>query len=196
MENAINIIVAINLFVSMSANLAGAKKGIKSKLSNVVDKPKTYLQKVPPNIAALVLILTIAAIFNFGTFSEEIKNEYLEIRIVGVIIFIIFSWLQVKAFKSLGEFYSQEIVIFKKHKLYKNGFYKNIRHPQYLFQLLSDIGVGVALMGYLIIPIVVLIEIPLFILRAKKEDEMFAEYFKEEFVEYKRNSGFIFPFFG
>ena len=196
MENAINIIVAINLFVSMSANLAGAKKGIKSKLSNVVDKPKTYLQKVPPNIAALVLILTIAAIFNFGTFSEEIKNEYLEFRIVGVIIFIIFSWLQVKAFKSLGEFYSQEIVIFKKHKLYKNGFYTNIRHPQYLFQLLSDIGVGIALMGYLIIPIVVLIEIPLFILRAKKEDEMFAEYFKEEFVEYKRNSGFIFPFFG
>ncbi len=55
MENAINIIVAINLFVSMSANLAGAKKGIKSKLSNVVNKPKTYLQKVPPNIAALVL---------------------------------------------------------------------------------------------------------------------------------------------
>ena len=196
MENAINIIVAINLFVSMSANLAGAKKGIKSKLSNVASKPKTYLQKVPPNVAALILILTIAGIFNFGTLSEEIKSEYLEIRVVGVIIFIIFSWLQVKAFKSLGEYYSQEIVIFKNHKLYKKGFYKSIRHPQYLFQILSDIGVGVALMGYIIIPIVILIEIPLFLLRAKQEDKMFAEYFKDEFSDYKRNSGFIFPFFG
>ncbi len=34
-------------------------------------------------------MLTIAAIFNLGTFSEDtIKNEYLEIRVVGVIIFI------------------------------------------------------------------------------------------------------------
>lgn len=196
MENAINIIVAINLFVSMSANFAAAKKGIKSKLSNVEDKPKTYLQKVPPNIAALVLLLTIAAVFNLGTFSEEIKADYLELRIVGVIVFIIFSWLQVRSFKSLGEYYSQEIVVFKKHKLITTGFYKNIRHPQYLFQILSDIGVGVALMGYLIIPIVLFIQIPLFLLRAKKEDDMLANHFKEEFKEYKRKSGFIFPFFG
>ena len=75
--------------------------------------------------------------------------------------------MQVKAFKSLGEFYSQEILIFKNHKLYKDGFYKIIRHPQYLFQILSDIGVGIALMGYVIIPIVILIEIPLFLLRAR-----------------------------
>lgn len=196
MENAINIIVAINLFVSMSANLAGAKKGIKSKLSNVVNKPKTYLQKWPPNVAAIILILTIAGIFNIGTFSEAIKAEYLNLRIIGLIIFIIFSWLQIKAFKLLGEHYSQEILIFKNHKLNSSGFYKVIRHPQYLFQLLSDLGVGIALMGYIIIPLVVIVEIPLFILRAKYEDKILMEYFKEEFVEYKRKSGFIFPFFG
>lgn len=196
MENAINIIVAINLFVSMSANLAGAKKGIKSKLSNVVNKPKTYLQKWPPNVAALILILTIAGIFNIGTFSESLKMEYLNLRIIGLIFFIVFSWMQIKAFKLLGEHYSQEILIFKNHKLHSNGFYKVIRHPQYLFQLLSDLGVGIALMGYIIIPIVVIVEIPLFILRAKYEDRILMEYFKEEFVEYKRKSGFIFPFFG
>jgi protein-S-isoprenylcysteine O-methyltransferase Ste14 len=51
-------------------------------------------------------------------------------------------------------------------------------------------------MGYLIIPIVVLVEIPLFILRAKAEEKLFLEHFSEDFVEYKRRSGFFIPFIG
>ncbi|MCB9207861.1 MAG: isoprenylcysteine carboxylmethyltransferase family protein [Ignavibacteriales bacterium] len=192
----INLIVAINLFVSMSSNLSGAKKGMKSKLSNVVKKPTTYLQKIPPNIAALVLILTIAAIFNLGVFGESIKQEYNYLRIIGLILFIIFSWVQVSSFKALGEFYSQDILIFKNHKLIKLGLYKYLRHPQYFSQILSDLGVGLALMGYLIIPIVIFIEIPLFILRAKAEENLLSAYFNEEFKEYKKKSGFFIPFIG
>lgn len=192
----INLIVAINLFVSMSSNLSGAKKGMKSKLSNVVKKPTTYLQKIPPNIAALVLILTIAAIFNLGVFDESIKQEYNYLRIIGLILFIIFSWVQVSSFKALGEFYSQDILIFKNHKLIKLGLYKYLRHPQYFSQILSDFGVGLALMGYIIIPIVIFIEIPLFILRAKAEENLLSAYFNEEFKEYKKKSGFFIPFIG
>ncbi len=192
----INILVAINLFVSMSANISGAKKGMKSKLSNVVKKPKTYLQKVPPNIYAIVLLLTIAAIFNFGVFSEETKNQYMSLRIIGVVIFIAFSWLQVVTYKSLGEYYSQDIIIFKGHQLRTTGYYKIVRHPQYLSQILSDLGVGLALMGYIIIPLVLLVEVPLFILRAKLEDDILAAHFKEKFDVYKKNTGFLIPFIG
>jgi len=192
----INIIVAVNLFVSISANYSGAKKGIKSKLSNVTEKPKSYLQKIPPNIAALVLVLTIAAIFNLGVFPDDFKESYTHFRIVGLICFIIFSWIQVLSFRYLGEFYSQELLIFKNHELKMDGPYKILRHPQYLSQILSDLGVGIALMGYLIIPIVILFEIPLFILRAKAEDNLLADYFGERFSEYKKNSGFMIPFIG
>ncbi|MEE9431971.1 MAG: isoprenylcysteine carboxylmethyltransferase family protein [Melioribacteraceae bacterium] len=194
--DAINIIVAVNLFVSMSANISGAKKGMKSKMTSVAERPKNFLQKVPPNIAALVLILTIAAIFNLGVFSEEVKAENNTLRIVGLIIFIAFSWIQVLAYKALGDFYSQDIVIFKKHELQTKGFYKLIRHPQYLSQILSDIGVAIALMGYLVIPIVILVELPLFIMRAKLEDKLLLKHLKDEFVEYKKSSGFIIPFIG
>lgn len=192
----INIIIAVNLFVSMSANLAAAKKGLKSKLANVNEKPKTYLQKVPPNIAAFILILTVAAIFNLGVFSEEIKEKYFLYRIIGLVIFIVFSWIQVASFKSLGEYYSQDILIFKNHKLATSGFYKSIRHPQYLSQILSDFGVGVALMGYIILPIVLLLEIPLFIIRAKTEEKLLQKYFPDQYDVYKKKSGFMIPFIG
>ncbi len=192
----INILVAINLFVSISANISGAKKGMKSKMTKVVEKPKTFLQKVPPNVAALVLVLTIFAVFNLGTFSDEIKQQYSSWRVFGLVLFVVFSWLQVIAYKSLGNFYSQDIVIFKNHELKTNGYYSIIRHPQYISQLLSDLGAGIALMGYLIIPIVLFVEIPLFIMRAKLEDNLLKKHFKDIFESYKKKSGFIFPFIG
>jgi protein-S-isoprenylcysteine O-methyltransferase Ste14 len=180
----------------MSANLSAAKKGMKSKLSNVVERPKSHLQKIPPNIAAVVLILTILAIFNIGVLNNEIKEQYIEIRVVGLIVFIVFSWLQVYSFKNLGVFYSQDILIFKGHKLKTDGFHKIIRHPQYVSQLISDLGVGIALMGYLIVPIVLLIEIPLFYLRAKSEEKLLLKHFKEDFQEYRKKTGFFIPFVG
>lgn len=192
----INIIVAINLFVSMSANLSAAKKGMKSKLSNVVERPKTYLQKFPPNVSAIVLILTILAIFNLGVLDSEIKEQFTEIRVIGLIFFILFSWIQVYSFKNLGSYYSQDILIFKGHELKKEGLYKIIRHPQYVSQVLSDLGAGIALLGYLIVPVVLLIEIPLFILRAKSEEKLLSKHFKENFEVYKKKTGFFIPYIG
>ena len=173
----INLLLAINLFVSLSANWSAAKKGLKSSFTQVKEKPKTYLQKIPPNISALVLVMIILGVFNLGVFPKESTNDYEVLKYVGLGMFILFSWLQVYAFKSLGKNYSQELVIFKEHSLVTKGIFGVIRHPQYLFQLLSDLGAGMALVSYLILPVVIFIELPLFILRAKYEDKLLEKSF-------------------
>jgi protein-S-isoprenylcysteine O-methyltransferase Ste14 len=192
----INLLTAINLFISMSANFSGAKKGIKTAVTKVVEKPATFLQKTPPNIAALILILTFLAIFKVGTMPEEFEKDYNLIRIIGLVVFIIFSWLQVLAYKSLGKNYTQDIVILKEHSLITSGIYRFVRHPQYISQILSDLGAGIALMSYLVIPLVVFIEIPLFIMRALAEEKILGKHFGEQFENYKKHSGFIIPFVG
>ncbi len=192
----ISIIVGINLFVTISANFGGAKKGIKTSLTKAIKKPKTYLQKIPPNISAAILIAQILAIFKIGTFeSGVIENEILY-RVIGLILFILFSWNQVWSYKYLKENYAQEIVILKGHQLVTNGPYGIVRHPQYISQILSDLGAGIALMGFIIIPIVLLVELPLLFLRAKKEEEIFSEHFENQYVEYKKKTGFFIPFIG
>lgn len=195
-QNAINILVAINLLVSMSANFSGARKGLKISITKVVERPVTFLQAFPPNVAALVLVLTIISISNLGTLTAEYESKFFTVRIVGLIMFVVFSWLQVVAYKSLKNSYAQEVVIMKDHKLITNGIYKFIRHPQYLSQLLSDLGVGLALLSYIVVPVVVLIELPLFIMRAVLEDKLLQKYFGEEYSAYKKRSGFIIPFVG
>ncbi len=192
----INILVGITMLFAMTANYSGAKGGLKKSLTKVANRPKTYLQKVPPNVSAVILIILILGVFKLGTFENTpFENEELY-RIIGLIVFIGFSFLQVLSFKQLGNNYSQEILILKDHELHTSGLYSFIRHPQYLSQILADIGAAIALMSYIALPLVIFVELPLFLLRAKEEERILAKHFDDEFVRYKKKSGFILPFIG
>ncbi len=191
----INIIAGIALLLSIVANSSAAKGGLKRSVTKSERKPNTYLQKIPLNISALILILQIISIFEIiGT--VEYKDEYLIFRIIGLILFILFAWLQVISYKNLKSYYSQDISLQKNHQLISTGIHKNIRHPQYISQVLSDLFFGIAVGSYIIIPLVLLVQLPLFILRAKKEETMMLDFFGETYSEYKKKSGFIIPFSG
>jgi protein-S-isoprenylcysteine O-methyltransferase Ste14 len=191
----INLLTAINLFVTMSANFSGAKKGFKTSITKVTERPKTYLQKFPPNLAALILVLIILGVFKVGTLTGQYEVHFNTFRIIGLVIFV-FSWIQIWSYKLLGSSYSQDIIIQKNHKIITAGIYKIIRHPQYLSQILSDLGAAVALMSYIALPFIILLEIPLFIMRAMLEDKLLKKHFGEEYLSYKNKSGFMIPFIG
>jgi protein-S-isoprenylcysteine O-methyltransferase Ste14 len=189
----INIFVGLNLVATFGANMSGAKRGLKEKLTVHKEKPKTYLQKFPLILSALSLVTIIFGVFEMGTL--EYKPEFENARLLGLVAYIAFSWFQIWAYKTLGENYSQEILILKDHKLVTSGPFKFIRHPQYLSQILLDIGAGVATLSYIVI-IIALIEIPFLIMRAMLEEKILAKHFKENFSEYKSKSSFMLPFLG
>ena len=195
-DNAINILMGVVLVVALAANFTAARKGFKQTVTKYVFKPKTILQQVPPNVAAFILILEVLGVFKIGTIETSDSETYFYIRIIGLAVFTIFAYVQVQANKCLGSNYSQEIAIVKDHQLVKNKYYRFIRHPQYLGQILSDLGAGVALAGFIILPLVILVELPLFLLRARREDKLLENHFGEEWVEYKKKSGFMIPFIG
>lgn len=189
----INIIVGLNVIATFAANFSTANKNLKSTLTEVREKPKTFLQKFPLIISSFTLLALMLGVFQIGAleYSAELKTP----RLVGLVVYLIFSWLQILSFKKLGDNYSQEIVIKKNHQLVTSGIYSAIRHPQYLSQILLDIGGGLAVMSYIVLPLTV-IEIPILIMRAVLEDKLHGKYFGEKFTAYKKKSGFLFPFIG
>lgn len=189
----VNIIVAIIIIFSFASNLQGAKKGLHSTFTQAKEKPKTYLQKLPLFLATLTLLGLILGVFRIGTI--EYREEYKTIRIAGLLIYLIFSFLQIWAYKSLGEYYSQDIVMFRNHKLIINGPFRLIRHPQYLSQILLDIGGGLATLSYIVLPLAV-VQIPFIIMRASFEEKLLEKHFKEDYLQYKKRSGFMIPFIG
>lgn len=189
----INIIVGLNIIATFGANISGAKKGFKATITSYKEKPATYLQDVPVWLSVVTLIAMILGVFQIGTLVYKI--EYFDLRLAGLILYLIFSWIQVWAYRSLGENYSQQIIIFRNHSLVTKGPYKFVRHPQYISQFIIDLCAGLALLSWLLTPLA-LIELPLLILRASFEDRLLQKHFKESFNEYKKKSGFIIPFIG
>jgi len=188
--------VSVLLFLSISANFSGAKKGLRSKLSDIKLKPKSLLQSLPPNFLVVILIIQILGVFEIGTLDYREYTNLFPYRIAGLILFAVFSWFQILSFKTLGKFYAQDVLVFKDHIIIDTGIYKFIRHPQYISQILADIGAGLVLMSYFVIPLVVLIEIPLLIARALLEEKTFSDFFGNKFLIYKQKTGFILPFIG
>ena len=189
----VNIIILLNVVATFGANVTGAKRGLKSSVSEIREKPKTFLQKYPPAISMLSLVALILAVFQIGTL--EYLEEYSSIRYIGLVVYLVFSWVQVWSFKTLGDNYSQDIMVKKNHELITKGPFKLIRHPQYLCQILLDIGATAATLSY-IVGGFALIEIPIYIMRASMEDKLLAKHFAEKFSEYKKKSGFMIPFIG
>ena len=189
----VNIIILLNIIGTFSANVKGAKQGLKSTVSEVKEKPKTFLQKFPPILSMLSLVALILAVFQIGTL--EYLEDFAVVRYIGLAVYLVFSWIQVWSFKTLGENYSQDIMIKKNHQLVTKGPFRIIRHPQYLCQIILDIGAAVATLSY-IVGGFALIEIPIYIMRAVAEDKLLAKHFTESFSEYKKKSGFMIPFIG
>jgi len=189
----VNIIILLNVIATFGANVTGAKRGLKSTVSEVREKPKTFLQKYPPVISMLSLVALILAVFQIGTL--EYLEQFNTIRYIGLVVYLVFSWIQVWSFKTLGDNYSQDIMVKKNHELVTKGPFKLIRHPQYLCQILLDIGATAATLSY-IVGGFALIEIPIYIMRASMEDKLLSKHFAEKFSEYKKKSGFMIPFIG
>jgi len=189
----INIIIGLNIIATFGANIGAAKKGIKDKVGVFKDKPKTYLQTYPILFSTITLVLLIISLFQIGTL--EYKNEYQTLRIIGLLVYLVFSWVQIWATKTLGENYTQEIAIKKNHQLITDGPFKFVRHPQYLSQILLDIGGAAATLSFILAPLA-LIQIPFLFLRASFEDKLLEKHFGENFKSYKKKSGMIIPFVG
>lgn len=192
----INILFAVNLLLTISANFGATKSGFKTSTGKVIKRPVSYLQNTPMNVLAAITLIELISIFEVGTLSYIEYKSFEWIRICGLAIFGIFSWGQVLAFKTLKEQYSQEILIHNKHRLVKSGLYRYIRHPQYLSQILSDFGAALVLLSYVLFPIVIFLEIPLLYMRAKLEEDVLSDFFKEKYSDYKKISGFFIPFIG
>lgn len=189
----INIIVGLNIIATFGANFSGAKKGVKDKVGVFKEKPKTYLQTLPLVFSTLTLLVLIISVFQIGTLEYKAENQTL--RIIGLIFYLIFSWVQIWAFKTLGENYSQDIAIKKDHQLVITGPFKIIRHPQYLSQILLDLGGAIATLSFILFPLAI-IQIPFLFMRASIEDKLLEKNFGENFKNFKKKTGQIFPFIG
>ena len=139
-------------------------------------------------IPAILYVLTNYLEF----FSLQLNNL---LRFLGIIIILFGTYLFWWTHQTLGKNFSAILEIKKSHKLIKSGPYKRIRHPMYtslyiiilgFFLLSSNIFIGLfPFIGFSI----------LYITRIKKEETMMIKTFGDEYKEYMKTTGKLFPKF-
>lgn len=115
-----------------------------------------------------------------------------ELRILGVVVASVLIPYTYWIGKSLAERYSDRLQIQEDHTLITSGPYGRIRHPIYA-SAIYFLGALVLVSDNFLFLIILILVIPGIYRRMKKEERMMVDQFGDEYLEYMKRTGRIFP---
>lgn len=102
-------------------------------------------------------------------------------------------WLFWRSHADLGQNWSITLELRKGHQVIRDGVYRSIRHPMYASILLFGLGQGLLLQNWLAGWSAFVTFAPMYLVRAPREELMMCEFFGEEYRDYMRRTGRLFP---
>ncbi len=198
------ILLSIPLIALVISSIRYWSEFKKSKRSRKLGKKPKYKRFFYYSLVAGVLFMWVFwiggiislflddfySVFGFMTFST---NYEMSMQVVGFFIFYIGAITYNLTIIYAGKYLPPSTsALFENHKLITKGPFGIIRHPLYVSYILILTGLGLILLTHwLLIP-------TLFVIigiypTAKAEEEILTDQFGEEYVEYKRKVGMLFP---
>lgn len=146
---------------------------------------------------ALTILGFIAAVIDF-VYRQNLSFQVF--AFVGLFLLLTGGFVRMKArleLKKKAGFGSligtARLQIVTKHKLVKDGLYKNIRHPLYLGEILRNLGF-VLIFSSVYGTLIVLLASFFLLFRIEIEEKMLIDVFGEEYKEYKRKTKRLIPY--
>jgi protein-S-isoprenylcysteine O-methyltransferase Ste14 len=102
-------------------------------------------------------------------------------------------WLFWRAHADLGQNWSVTLEIRKGHQLVTHGVYRWIRHPMYASIFLFGLGQGLLLENWLAGWSALVTFAIMYLVRTPREEQMMCESFGDEYQDYMRRTGRLFP---
>lgn len=96
--------------------------------------------------------------------------------------------------RTLGDFFSTQLVVQQAHELITAGPYRFLRHPSYTGGLITLGGLGISLGNGLSLATLLLTGLVVYVWRIKAEEKMLARAFGERYEAYKKRSWRLIPF--
>lgn len=114
----------------------------------------------------------------------------------GTVLMVAALWLFYRAHADLGQNWSVTLELRKGHQLVKQGVYRSIRHPMYASILLWGLAQGLLLQNWLAGWSALVTFALMYFVRTPREELLMCEFFGQEYRDYMRQTGRLFPRIG
>jgi protein-S-isoprenylcysteine O-methyltransferase Ste14 len=187
------------VFVIVGAVIRGVyvrrhgKPTIADDLNTGLDKALLLLSGVGMQLIPIVYLL-----FGWLDFADYglPAAASLALGVVGALVFAVGVWLLWRSHAELGRNFAPTLQIVEDHSLVTDGVFRRIRHPMYTAHLLWAIAQVLLLQNWIAGPAFLVVQIPLYLRRIPTEERMMLEEFGDEYREYMKRTGGLFPRFG
>ncbi|MHB1485706.1 MAG: methyltransferase family protein [Saccharofermentanales bacterium] len=184
---ALYIISSICLWILLTAillNFYFARKGF-------IRKEKRSVVETGSMLAFFLLMVVLVYL---GTGRIESGNSLASaFAITGTILIIAGTAVNIAGRFALKGNWGNQIKIYDDHSLITDGIYHYTRHPLYSSTILMLIGFSFLFRNYLVLFLTIIVFTPFMVYRAKQEEDMLMDVFKDGYPEYKRNTGMFVP---
>jgi protein-S-isoprenylcysteine O-methyltransferase Ste14 len=138
------------------------------------------------------LLLPVIYLFTpWLSFADYQLPEWLQA--CGAVLMVGALWLFYRSHADLGQNWSVTLELRKDHQLVRQGVYRAIRHPMYASIWLWSLAQGLLLENWLAgwypLPTFAL----MYFIRTPREEQMMCEHFGEDYRDYMRETGRLFP---
>ena len=158
----------------------------KIKIISMGDKGSLWL---------LIISITIGYLLSFAIGATKIGRIYHWniFFALGLIYIIIGFLIRIISLRLLNKFFTYTVSEVDNHELVEKGFYKIIRHPGYLGQLLIFTGISIALSNWLSV-IVMLFPILIgYLNRIRVEEKFMSEQMGNKYLDYQKRTKKLLP---
>lgn len=136
----------------------------------------------------LPILYLFTSLLKFANYSPPIWAQW-----TGGAALIAALWLFHRSHADLGTNWSPTLEIRKAHRLVTNGVYRSIRHPMYAAILLFSLAQALLLHNWLAGYGALVTFLPLYIVRAPREERMMLDRFGADYEAYVRRTGRLIP---
>lgn len=150
------------------------------------------------NTKRIILLSIFVAIFIGNVFANVSYARIMGSFDVHLIVGTVIIWggvvLRFWAMRTLGKFFTTNVIIQEGHRVVKKGPYRYLRHPAYSGSLLAFIGVAIGMGNWIGLVIMELIIFAAMRKRMNVEEKALQASLGAEYRDYMKNTKRIVPF--
>ena len=188
MDYKLIVIIAFSYFYAIFEIFMGVRQRLNRKRDIVSSGDKG-------SIWILFLLIAVGYYLAFRIGATKIGRIYHWDLFFGIgVVFIITGMvIRIVSILKLKQHFTYTVTKIENHELIETGFYKIIRHPGYLGQLIIFMGTAIAFSNWLSVIAMMIPVVIGFINRIKVEERFMIKQMGEKYIDYQKRTKRLIP---